>query len=140
MGYRIDFAVRDDLLRAVVSGKAGSDEMAENIGLDIAEQAKREARTQLLIDMRRLGNRIGSLGKILLPSGWRRQTDYRVAVIDLKQHDPHYVFPRLPFKVRRVRRRRRSPPPRLRLVALVHSHRTSGPSTAIIRSHIDKRA
>lgn len=92
MGYRIDFAVRDDLLRAVVSGKAGSDDMAANIGLDIAEQAKREARKQLLIDMRRLGNRIGSLGKILLPSGWRRDTDFRVAVIDIRQNDPHYVF------------------------------------------------
>jgi len=92
MGYRIDFAVRDELLRAVVSGKAGSDETAGCIGQDIADQAKREARKQLLIDMRRLGNRIGSLGKILLPFGWRRESDYRVAVIDLKQHDPHYVF------------------------------------------------
>lgn len=92
MGYRIDFAVRDDLLRAVVSGKAGSDETAISIAQDIADHAKREARKQLLIDLRRLGNRIGSLGKLLLPRGWRRDSDYRVAVIDIRQHDPHYVF------------------------------------------------
>ena len=92
MGYRIDFAVRDDTLRAIVSGTASSDYTASWIAEDIAAQAKREARKQLLVDVRRLGNRIGSLGMILIPSGWRRESDYRVAVIDVKENDPHYVF------------------------------------------------
>ena len=92
MGYRIEFAVGDDLLRAVVTGRASSDSTASWIGKDIADQAKRAARKLLLVDLRRLGNRIGSLGSILMPGGWRRDTDYRVAVVDVAENDPHYVF------------------------------------------------
>jgi hypothetical protein len=100
MGYRIDFAVRENLLRAVVSGKASSSKTASCIATDIAEGAKREARKQLLVDLRRLGNRIGSLGSILMPRGWRRVTDYRVAVIDLEENSPYYVFIELAAKKR----------------------------------------
>ena len=100
MGYRIDFAVRDDLLRAVVSGRASCERTASWIGKDIAEQAKRAARKQLLVDLRRLGNRVGSLGTILLPSGWRRATDYRVAVLDITENDPYYVFLELAARCR----------------------------------------
>jgi hypothetical protein len=100
MGYRIDFAVRENLLRAVVSGKAPTKPAANGIASDIAEGAKREARRQLLVDLRRLGNRIGSLRSILLPRGWRRVTDYRVAVIDIKENSPYYVFIELAAKKR----------------------------------------
>src|SRR3954466_107487 len=92
MGYQIEFAVRDDMLRAVVSGRASSDTTATWIAKDIADEAKKEARKQLLVDLRRLGNRVGSLASILIPRGWRRATDYRVAVLDLPENDPHYVF------------------------------------------------
>ncbi|HZQ72290.1 MAG TPA: hypothetical protein VFB08_05200 [Burkholderiales bacterium] len=100
MGYRIDFAVRENLLRAVVSGKAPTKAAAGSIGSDIAEGAKREARRELLVDLRRLGNRIGSLKSILLPRGWRRVTDYRMAVLDTRENNPYYVFLEMAAKKR----------------------------------------
>jgi hypothetical protein len=92
MGYRIDFAVREDTLRAVVSGGAAA-KYAGSIARDISEQAKREARNQLLIDLRRLNNRVGTLGQLLtVKSPMRRTSDFRVAVIDTPGNDRYYVF------------------------------------------------
>lgn len=91
MGYRIDFAVRDDTVAAIVSGRTSSEASAGWIAADIAEAAAREAGKKVLIDLRRLGNRVGSLGTLLLARGGRAPAE-RVAVVDLKENDPYYVF------------------------------------------------
>jgi hypothetical protein len=89
MGYRIDFALRDGTLRAVVSGRS-SLAHAACIGRDIAEQASRVSARQLLIDVRRLLGRVGTLGTLLGP---RSMSDCRVAVLDVLENDPYYAFP-----------------------------------------------
>lgn len=89
MGYRIDFAVRDGTLRAVVSGNS-SLEHAASIARDIAEQASRQAVRQLLIDVRSLLGRVGTLGTMLGPQG--EMAGCRVAVLDVSDNDPYYVF------------------------------------------------
>ena len=91
MGYRIDFAVREDTVAAIVSGRNSSQETAGWIAADIAEATRCEAGKKVLIDLRRLENRVGSLGALLLARDGRAAAE-RVAVIDLRQNDPYYVF------------------------------------------------
>ena len=90
MGYRIDYAQREGKLKAVVSGKASLD-YAKRIARDIVEQASSQAAKQLLIDVRRLMGRVGTLGALMLPM--TGVPDCRVAVLDVRENDPHYVFP-----------------------------------------------
>jgi hypothetical protein len=85
MGCRIDFGVREGVLRAEVSGKASRGH-AEWVARRIAEQAAGAAVDSLLIDVRKLRDRIGSL-RTLLASARRR-----VAVVDLSENDRYYVF------------------------------------------------
>jgi hypothetical protein len=89
MGYRIEFAVSDGTLRAVVSGKS-SLEHAGSIARDIADQASRQSIRQLLIDVRKLLGRVGTLGTMLGPQG--EMAGCRVAVLDVSDNDPYYVF------------------------------------------------
>lgn len=89
MGYRIEFAERAGTLKAVVSGRA-SLRYAKRIARDIAEQASRQAARHVLIDLRRLADRVGSLGALVLPAA--EVPDCRVAVLDLRENDPHYAF------------------------------------------------
>src|SRR5258708_16241108 len=89
MSYRIDYAVRDGTLRAVVSGKSPL-EHAASITRDIAEQASRQSVRQLLIDVRSLLGRVGTLGTLLGPQG--EMAGCRVAVPDVRDNDPDYVF------------------------------------------------
>jgi len=89
MGYRIDYAVRGDMLKAVVSGQS-SLEHAGHIARDIAEQASRQAVKQLLIDVRSLLGRVGTLNTLLGPQG--DIEGCRVAVLDIWDNDPYYVF------------------------------------------------
>ena len=91
MGYRIDFAVREDTVAAIVSGRTSSEAAAGWIADDIAEAARREAGKHVLIDLRRLENRVGSLGALLVTRDGRAPAE-RVAVVDLKENDPYYVF------------------------------------------------
>jgi hypothetical protein len=88
MGYRIDYALRDGTLRAVVSGKS-SLEHAASIAREIAAQAGAQAVKQLLIDVRSLSDRVGTLGTLLSP---REIAACRVAVVDISDNDPHYAF------------------------------------------------
>lgn len=88
MGYRIDYALRDGTLRAVVSGRS-SLEYAARIGRDIAEQAAAAGARHLLIDVRGLLHRVGTLGTLLAP---RTIGDRRVAVLDVHENDPFYAF------------------------------------------------
>jgi len=89
MAYRIDYALRDGCLQAVVSGKS-SIEHAASITREIAEQASRQAAQQLLIDVRNLFGRVGTLNALLDPQG--AMAGRKVAVVDVTDDDPYYVF------------------------------------------------
>ena len=92
MGYRIDFDVREGALYAVVRGKSSSAHAAW-IGQDIAEQARRHATRRLLIDLRGLAGRVGNLATLLsAPRGARALANCKVAVLDIEDNDPYYVF------------------------------------------------
>jgi hypothetical protein len=88
MGYRIEYAQREGTLKAVVSGRS-SLEHAAGIAQDIAEQAARQAARHVLIDLRRLADRVGTLGRLVLAAA---EADCRVAVLDVRENDPHYAF------------------------------------------------
>lgn len=89
MGYRIVYAQRERTLRAVVSGKA-SLAYARRIARDIAAQAASQAARQVLIDVRRLVDRVGTLGTLVLPTA--RVPQCSVGVLDERENDAHYVF------------------------------------------------
>jgi len=89
MGYRIEYAQERSTLRAVVSGKS-SLERAARIARDIAEEATRQAAKQVLIDVRRLMDRVGTLGTLVLPA--TGVPDCSVAVLDVRENDSHYAF------------------------------------------------
>ena len=90
MGYCIHFAQRAGTLKAVVSGRA-SLEHARRIAREIAEQAARQPARQVLIDLRRLADRVGSLGALVVPAA--SAAEWRVAVLDVRENDRHYAFP-----------------------------------------------
>jgi len=92
MGYRIDYRMRDGTLCAVVRGKS-SFAHAAWIAHDIAEQASREAVSRLIIDLRGLADRVGTLGVLLMArSGPRVSSSCRIAVLDVEENDPYYSF------------------------------------------------
>jgi len=85
MGYRIHYSLRDRTLSAVVSGKSTL-AAAGCIARDIAAQASRDAADRVMIDLRWLEDRVGTLRALLnLPA-------LRVAVLDASENDPYYVF------------------------------------------------
>ncbi len=85
MSYRIEYAVRGGVLRAVVSGRSAH---AARIARDIGEQARESAVRQVLIDVRRLQDRIGRLRPLLAG----KDGPERIAVIDAEENDRYYVF------------------------------------------------
>ena len=85
MGYRIDYQAREGVLSAVVSGKS---KYAARIADDIGAQARERAARELLIDLRRLEDRVGSLGTLLTAIPGSR----RIAVLDVVENDRYYVF------------------------------------------------
>ncbi len=89
MGYRIDYAQQEGTLRAVVSGRS-SLAQAKRIARDIAEYAATQAARQVLIDVRRLIGRVGTLGVLVLPA--TGVPECSVGVLDVRENDPHYVF------------------------------------------------
>jgi len=93
MGCLIQYAVRDGTLRAVVSGKASTAVTASWIARDIARQAGRETVKRVLIDVRGLGDRLGSLGALSMASGDPgRIGGCRVAMVDAMENDNHYAL------------------------------------------------
>ena len=90
MGYRIDFGIEQGAggrtLQARIQGR--SSRLAERIGRDIAEQAKRESAMQLLIDVRGLVDRLGALGTLVLAAGNSR----KVAVVDSGDNELYHPF------------------------------------------------
>jgi hypothetical protein len=92
MGYCIEYAVRDGMLRAAVSGRTGRSH-AEQIADDISEQAGRETVSRVLIDVRGLSDRLGSLGALSMARcNPQRVSGYRVAVVDAMEHDAYYAL------------------------------------------------
>ncbi len=96
MGCLIHYAVRDGMLQAVVSGKnlnrAGGAHDAW-IARNIAEEAGRQTVSRVLIDLRGLADRLGSLGALSMAQvDARRIRGYRVAVVDAQENDPYYAL------------------------------------------------
>ncbi len=90
MGYRIDFVENGETLAAVVRGR-NSFAHAVAIAQDIAEHAVRRASRRLLIDLRGLVGRVGSLSALLVAPA--TQVRCKVAVVDVPENDSHYAFP-----------------------------------------------
>lgn len=105
MGCLIHYAVRDGMLQAVVRGKAlgrGRD-VAAWVAHDIAEQAGRATCSRVLIDVRGVPDRLGSLGALALASGEPgRVAGYRVAVVDGPQNDAYYALHEMAARARGV--------------------------------------
>ena len=90
MGYRIDFAIGGGTMRATVSGRSSLSHAA-CIARDIAEQAAQRAVKQLLIDVRGLLDRVGTLGTLVL-GACAPVSDCRVALLDTSDNERYYLF------------------------------------------------
>ena len=92
MGYHIHFAVRAGTLKAVIFGKV-SEAYARFVARDIAEEANRQAAKRVLIDVRRVHDRLGSLGTLSRLPGAR--LPQRIAFVDSEEFDRYYAAPEL---------------------------------------------
>jgi hypothetical protein len=105
MACLIHYAVRDGMLRAVVRGRTlgrGGD-LAAWVGHDIAEQADRATCNRVLIDVRGMVDRLGSLGALALASSEpSRAGGYRVAVVDELRNDAYYALHEIAARARGV--------------------------------------
>ena len=91
MGYRIDFSTPSgEMMRATVSGRS-SLRYAACIARDIAEQAAQRAVKRLLIDVRALADRVGTLGELLVGT-CAPGRDCRVALVDTAEHERYALF------------------------------------------------
>jgi hypothetical protein len=86
MSYRIDFAVSGRTMRAKVCGRS---RQADVIAQDIAEQARRAAVREVLIDVRGMVDRLGALGALVVTGCAGR----RVAVVDSLENERYHPFP-----------------------------------------------
>ena len=94
MGYRIRYALQDGMLQAAVSGRTldrGGGACAERIARDIAEEAGRGTVNRVLIDVRGLDDRVGSLGALSM-ARVAPQPGTRVAVVDALENDAYYAL------------------------------------------------
>lgn len=87
MGYRIEYAVRGVTMQARVSGKS-SLAHAARIARDIAEEAGQRAAKQLLIDVRGLVDRVGTLGTLALGACGTA----RVALVDTSDNGRWHIL------------------------------------------------
>ncbi|HEY5637719.1 MAG TPA: hypothetical protein VIS77_12570 [Burkholderiales bacterium] len=93
MSCRINYVMRDGLLRAVVSGRATWRD-AMWLARDIVEQATSQATRHILIDVRHFADRIGMLDTIAMVNGDPSMTrGCKVAVLDTMENDHHYARP-----------------------------------------------
>lgn len=93
MGYCIEYAVGDGVLRAVVSGRC---RFAAAIAQDIGQLARESAVHNVLLDLRKLRDRLGRLRALLAG----RHVPERIAVVDNWEHDSFYVFAEMAAKSR----------------------------------------
>lgn len=100
MGYFIHYAMREGMLQAAVSGKAGELQV-ERIAEDISAEAERGTVNRVLIDVRGLSDRLGSLGALSMARCTpARMSGYRVAVVDATENDAYYAFHELAARAR----------------------------------------
>jgi hypothetical protein len=90
MGYRIRYEVGARTMQATVSGKA-SLLHAACIARDIAGEAAARSVKQLLIDVRGLLDRVGTLGTLVLGAA-APLADGRVAVVDSLDNERYHPF------------------------------------------------
>ena len=91
MACLINYAVRDGLLRAEIRGKSTCQDAAW-IARDIVKQTAEQAVRRVLIDVRRLAERLGTLGPLSMAMGDPGDVyGYRVAVVDVKEYDAYYA-------------------------------------------------
>lgn len=106
MGCRIDYEVREGLLQAQVSGRSTLADAAW-VARNIAEQAGAWMLERVLIDVRDLADRVGTLSTLAMADGsGGRVRGYRVAVVDSSAHDPYYAFAESAARRRGCRLRR----------------------------------
>ncbi|HXU41394.1 MAG TPA: hypothetical protein VN675_03655 [Burkholderiales bacterium] len=87
MGYRIEYAVRGGTMQARVSGRSTLAHAAR-IARDIAEEATQRAAKQLLIDVRGLVDRVGTLSTLMLGACGPA----RVALVDTMDNDRWHIL------------------------------------------------
>jgi len=85
MGYRIQYTEVEGALSAVVSGKS-SQAAAGCIARDIGAQAARRSQDRVLVDLRWLEDRVGTLRAL------RALPGLRVAVLDVGENHSRYAF------------------------------------------------
>jgi hypothetical protein len=87
VGYRIEYALRGGTMQARVSGKSSLGH-AGNIAREIAEEAARRAVRDLLIDVRGLMDRVGTLGTLALAAC----SAARVALVDTSDNERWHIL------------------------------------------------
>ena len=87
MGYRIEYALRDGTMQARISGKSSLGHAAR-IAREIAEEAARRAVRDLLIDVRGLMDRVGTLGTLALGAC----STARVALVDTSDTERWHIL------------------------------------------------
>ena len=85
MAYRIQYTEVEGALSAVVSGKS-SQAAAGCIARDIGAQAARRSQERVLVDLRWLEDRVGTLRAL------RALPGLRVAVLDVGENPSRYAF------------------------------------------------
>jgi hypothetical protein len=91
MSCRIEYDVKEaGLLQAEVSGRSTLADAAW-IARNIAEQAGRAMLKRVLIDVRNLADRVGTLATLGMADGHAGK-GYRVAMVDSGENDRYYVF------------------------------------------------
>ena len=86
----ISYDTGDGLLRAKVWGKSTLRD-ATWIARDIVAQA--QSLRRVLIDLRRLADRLGTLGTLSMALGDPGEVSgYRVAIVDQQENDPYYAL------------------------------------------------
>ena len=96
MSCRIEYqTIEESVLQAEVSGRSTLANAAW-IARDIAREAGKAMRKRVLIDVRNLSDRVGTLATLATADGnMRRVEGYRVAMVDSEEYDRYYAFAEL---------------------------------------------
>ena len=95
MGYCIEYAVGGGVLRAVITGRST---LASSIARDLGQLARDSAVRHVLVDVRKLRDRLGRLRALL----GGRHIPERIAVLDNWENDGFYVFAEMAARARGI--------------------------------------